>query len=153
MFATFKSYSRYLGVAGTGLALAGVAAMPIPAVAADERAESVKPLPAQASTSGGDRQIVVRDAVTGKLRPADADEAQALQPGSGESRMARPMPLSRYHANGARGARLTDEFMSYSVAVRQADGSMVTQCFESREEADAALKAGAISKTSTAPTE
>ena len=135
------------------LARTSDAAMPIPAVAADERAESVKPLPAQASTSGGDRQIVVRDAVTGKLRPANADEAQALQPGGGESRMTRQMPLSRYHANGARGARLTDEFMNYSVAVRQADGSMVTQCFESREEADAALKAAAISRTSTAPTE
>jgi hypothetical protein len=48
---------------------------------------------------------------------------------------------------------LTDEFMSYSVLVRQPDGKLVEVCFESKEAADEAMKAAPVAKTNTLPTE
>jgi hypothetical protein len=45
-------------------------------------------------------------------------------------RVARAPTLQKYHPNGARGTRLTDEFMSSSVAVRNADGGVNMQCLE-----------------------
>jgi hypothetical protein len=47
---------------------------------------------------------------------------------------------------GAVGARLTGDFMSYSVLVRQADGKLVEQCFDSKEAAEAATKGGMFAK-------
>ena len=69
---------------------------------------------------------VVRDAETGKLRGATPAEAVALKAQSVKA-MARIAPkatLQKFHSSGARGARLTDEFMTTSVAVRNADGSI-----------------------------
>ena len=56
------------------------------------------------------------------------------------------------HARQMRGARLTDEFMSYSVVVRQPDGSLKEFCFVSREAAEAALKSPFVAPQ-TLPTE
>ena len=158
MFATFKSCARSVSVAGTGLALAGFAALPLQALAHDG-AEAAKPAQAQAPVDAN-AQVVVRDAATGQLRAATPEEAQALHSGRAgvatlRKSAAAATPQARFHPSGARGARLTDEFMSYSVVVRQPDGSLATLCFESREEADAALKAAAspVAKTSTLPTE
>ena len=159
MFATFKSCARSVGVAGTGLALVGIAALPLQALAHDGHAEAAKPAQAQAPVDAN-AQIVVRDAATGQLRAATPEEAQALHASrAGVATLRKSAvaatPQARFHPSGARGARLTDEFMSYSVVVRQPDGSLATLCFESREEADAALKAAAspVAKTSTLPTE
>ena len=159
MFATFKSCARSVGVAGTGLALVGIAALPLQALAHDGHAEAAKPAQAQAPVDAN-AQVVVRDAATGLLRAATPEEAQALHASrAGVATLRKSAvaatPQARFHPSGARGARLTDEFMSYSVVVRQPDGSLATLCFESREEADAALKAAAspVAKTSTLPTE
>jgi hypothetical protein len=159
MFATFKSCARSVSVAGTGLALVGIAALPLQALAHDGHAEAAKPARAQAPVDAN-AQVVVRDAATGQLRAATPEEAQALHASrAGVATLRKSAvaatPQARFHPSGARGARLTDEFMSYSVVVRQPDGSLATLCFESREEADAALKAAAspVAKTSTLPTE
>ena len=161
MFATFKSCARSVSVAGTGLALVGIAALPLQALAHDGHAEAAKPAQAQAPAPvDANGQVVVRDAATGQLRAATPEEAQALHASrAGVATLRKSAvaatPQARFHPSGARGARLTDEFMSYSVVVRQPDGSLATLCFESREEADAALKAAAspVAKTSTLPTE
>lgn len=153
MFETLKSCGRTVSAAGSGLALLGIAALPMQALAHGEHADAA-PSASVSATSG---QVVVRDADTGKLRAPTAEEANALS-ASGKSNSRRaatvePTTLSRSHWSGARGARLTDEFMSYSVVVRQADGTLATLCFETREAADAALKAAPAAKTSTLPTE
>jgi hypothetical protein len=72
---------------------------------------------------------VTRDAATGKLRAATAEEHQALAAKKAKFaiRAAAPAPMSKSHSSGARGARLTDEFLTSSVAVRQADGTVVVQ--------------------------
>lgn len=95
--------------------------------------------------SGGDRIVVVRDAETGQLRVATAAELEALGARSlrlNEVRIgAAAAPLQKAHASGARGARLTDEFMSYAVVTRAADGSLVKQCVEGAQNAPAAARA------------
>jgi len=129
----------------SGFALAGAAAMP--ALADTEPATA-------APSSAVSSQIVVRDAATGRLRAPTAEEARELQPRADAVRdAASARTLPRVHASGARGARLSDAFMNYSVMVRQPDGSLVEQCFGSREEAESALKAGGVAKSTTLPTE
>jgi hypothetical protein len=56
-------------------------------------------------------------------------------------------PLEKFHARGARGVRLTDEAISSSVAVRNADGSIGMQCFESHGAATSAVAAGHVHTT------
>jgi len=154
MFETFKSCARSVSAAGTGLALVSLAALPTQAFAHDDHPVTTVSVVEQAPVDASNRQMVVRDAATGQLRAATAAEAQALMPKAGTQRSgARLKTVPRSHASGAIGARLTDEFMSYSVVVRQPDGSLATLCFESREEADAALKAASVVKTTTARTE
>jgi hypothetical protein len=147
MFETLKSGARSLGAAGAGLALVGIAALPVHAQTS---------APAQAPVTSIANQIVVRDSATGELRAATAEEALVMQARSGvavQRKSVAATPLTRVHPSGARGARLTDEFMSYSVVVRQADGTLATLCFESREEAEAALKAAPVPKPSNLATE
>lgn len=133
--------TKFLKAAGLGLALIGAVAMPLHALA-----QSSQAAPASAVEAGSDMTVVI-DAVTGKPRlPTDAERAEfaALKASKARSfRMAPKMPQPKVHASGARGARLTDDFMSTAIAVRQPDGSIAMQCFESKAEADAALKAGA----------
>lgn len=95
----------------------------------------------EAPVQSTDSITVSRDADTGKLRAATADEVTAMK-AAGAARALRVAPkptLQKYHASGARGARLTDEFMSQNVAVRQPDGSMVEQCFDSHDAANNAV--------------
>ncbi len=144
MVRTFKSY-----------ALAGVAALALPAMAQEAPVQAARAEQAQSSVTASSNQIVVRDAGTGQLRAASPEEANTLREQHATGRLLRVAPqstLPRFHASGARGARLTDEFMSYSVVVRQPDGSLKEFCFESREAAEAALKAP-VAAPQTLPTE
>lgn len=99
----------------------------------------------------GDRLVVIRDAETGQLRVPTAAELEAL--GARTNRLAEvrigatAAPLQKAHANGARGARLTDEFMSYAVVTRAADGSLVKQCVEGAHNAPAATRTTSSSQT------
>ena len=103
---------------------------------------------AQANVQSTDSMTVTRDAQTGQLRASTGDEVAALK-AAGAARAMRVSPKAtqqKVHASGARGARLTDEFMSQNVAVRQPDGSMVEQCFDSH---DAASNAVAVAHVHT----
>jgi len=128
---------------GAGLVLAGAAALPAQAGTAD----------AAAPATDSNAQVVVRDAETGKLRAATAEEARTLTSKSDGLRRAPIAPLAKTHASGARGMRLNDAAMSYSVIVRQPDGRLVEQCFDSQEAADAAVKAASVAKSNILPTE
>jgi hypothetical protein len=153
MFSTLKSCARSAGAVGASLALVGIAALPLSAFAAEAAKPTSASMPIE---SGANSQLVVRDADSGLLRAATPEEAQALQSSRGNAvlrRSAAPTTQARFHSSGARGARLTDEFMSYSVLVRQPDGKLLELCFESKEAADEALKAAPIAKTATLPTE
>jgi molybdopterin-guanine dinucleotide biosynthesis protein A len=113
------------------VALLAVAAMPLQASAQDQQVESSSSM------------TVVRDAETGKLRaPTAAEHAALSQAAKAKSLKARASAaaptLQKSHASGARGARLTDDFMSTVVAVRNADGSIGRQCLESHDDAEAA---------------
>jgi hypothetical protein len=131
--------NKLLNAAGIGLALIGAAALPLQAAAHEHQA----PAPSAAVESGSDARVV-RDVVTGILRAPTAEESVVMeQQKAARARNFRAAPqptLQRFHANGARGARLTDEFMSSSIAVIK-DGTLDKQCFDSKEAADAALQA------------
>jgi hypothetical protein len=137
-----QSGQRALRAAGIALALLGFAAQP--AIAQE--------LPAQEIPVGSDQALtVVRDADTGELRAATGAEQAALQAkAAANSRMARSAakPVQqKFHASGARGVRLTDDFISTSVAVRKADGSIEKQCFDSHGAAAGAATAGHVHTT------
>jgi hypothetical protein len=133
-----QSRARKLSAAGLGLALIGFAAMPLQALAEDRQAPA-KP----AAIESSDDITVVRDAETGKLRAATPEEHNALQQLKASrlrnARVAPAVPLQKWHASGARGVRLTDEFISSAVAVRKPDGSVGQECFDSHEAAEAAV--------------
>ena len=108
--------------------------------------------PVDPVTTAGDAQVVVRDAATGRLRAPTAGEFETLHAEGAKLRhVARP-PLEKFHRSGAHGARLTDEFMSYSVMIKQPDGRLVEYCFEGPEAAEAAMAAPAA-PVNTLPTE
>lgn len=131
-----KSFGLSSRVVGIGLALAGVLALGAEA-SAHEQTPPAAPGARVESTSS---MTVVRDAETGRLRAATAAEQQELAQSQGRARsllrMAAPQPLQKFHSGGARGVRLTDEFMSAAVVVRQPDGSLAHQCFDSHDHAD-----------------
>lgn len=81
---------------------------------------------AEPAPQSADAQTVARDASTGRLRAATPEEVQALAASKARAtaRFAAPRTLPKTHATGARGARLTDEFLTSSVAVRQPDGTL-----------------------------
>jgi hypothetical protein len=155
MFATFKTAAR---LAGTSLALAGVVTLPAmaektahqctPAAKAALSASAKTPSTTPVTTANG--MIAVRDAETGELRAPTAEEAAALQAGAstGVKRDASATilatPQSKVHASGARGARLTDEFAAYSVAVKRTDGSVEIEHVEGKANADATVKAAKV---------
>jgi hypothetical protein len=132
----------------TCLRLAGASLVLAAALPALAQTDAIKAAPTAATN-----QVVARDAVTGELRAATADEAKALQ-GKAKSRAVAAQPSLKSHAGGAQGVRLTDEFLNHVVVVRRADGSLVTQEYSSKADAEAAAKSPApAAKPATAPTE
>jgi len=128
-------------------ALVGAAAIPLGAAALETQTASEQ----AASVASADAQVVARDPATGKLRPATAEEVQALHRSRAQLRASGGVTsASHSHWSGARGARLTEEFMNYSVVVRTADGKLVELCVE--DPATLTSKA-APAKSSTLPTE
>lgn len=123
--------------------------------AAAQSAPAATPAADVSANSSGDAQIVVRDGDTGKLRHATSEEAQALHAGRANARAARGgvSPESRSHWSGARGARLTDDFMTYSVIVKRADGKLVELCVEGGETTAKLVTSASQSKPATLPTE
>jgi hypothetical protein len=106
-----KACLRALSAAGIALAAFNAAAQ--------------SALPQNAAVESTDRVTVVRDATTGELRAPTQDEVAALKsPARKSLRVAAPTTLRKSHRSGATGVRLTDEFISSVVAVRQPDGSL-----------------------------
>ncbi|WP_431045772.1 post-PEP-CTERM-1 domain-containing protein [Roseateles sp. L2-2] len=143
------------------LGLAIAAALPL-AAQAHEAAVPASAAPtatsAAAPVASQDSLVVVRDAETGKLRPATAEEHAALQAQvpAAKARVAlRAVAISpqmKVHSSGATGIRATDEMASQSVIVRGPDGKLIEACFASKEEAEAFMKSAAAAK-SALPTE
>ena len=143
MSAFSKTCLHRVGAAGASLLLA--AALPALAqTAAFEAPPQAAPAPIN--------QLVARDAVTGQLRAATPEEAKALQAKEAPRALA-AQPSLKSQARGARGVRLTDDFMTYLVVVRRADGTLDTQEYNSKAEAEAAVKSPAAAKPAAAPTE
>lgn len=142
MHHNIKSGQRALRAAGIALALLGLAGQS--AIAQDTQVHEIP-------VGSSDSLTVVRDAETGELRAATGPEQAALQAkAASKSRAARTAPQTvqqKFHANGARGARLTNEFISSSVAVRLPDGSIEKQCFDSHGAASGAVSTGHVHTT------
>jgi len=138
MFEELKSYQRFCNAALMGLALAGASAVSV-----------------QAHAQQADGMTVVRDATTGELRAPTAQEHAALQQKAqakaAASRVAKQVPLQKYHPNGARGVRVTEEFTSSVVAVRNTDGSIGKQCVEGEGSEHAAHAPASPAAASAAP--
>jgi hypothetical protein len=122
-----KACLRGWKAVGAGFALLSAAALPSHAAAqqANQPANQVATAPADAIT-------VVRDAETGKLRAPTEAELQTLKLAGQASRI-RATPahtMQKFHANGATGVRLTDEFVSTALAVRNSKGGVDMQCLE-----------------------
>jgi len=95
--------------------------------------------------------IAVRDAETGQLRAPTAEEAAALATAGKSAQSARGGSakggtgfLAKRHASGAVGARANDDIASYSVIVRQPDGTTATACVESKSAAEQAVQSGVL---------
>jgi hypothetical protein len=138
--------SHFLKICSAGLLLAAAS---LAAQAADAPAAAPE---ADATTIAPDAQVVVRDSATGHLRaPTEAESATLHAAGTALRHSARA-PQPRSHPSGAKGVRLTEDFMSYSVVIKQPDGRLVEYCFENEEAANAAVTAP-VSAPNTLPTE
>jgi len=147
MFAFMKPFGLGASAVGVGAIFVAAALAPLVAQAQASDAATVAP-------SGGEAQIVVKDADSGQLRAATPEEAQALQGARAQlRRSAAAGNLSKSHWSGAQGARLTDEFLSYSVVVKRADGTLVELCVEGAETTAKAVRSPAPAKSATLPTE
>ena len=141
------------------LGLAIAAALPLAAQAHEAAAAATPDSTAAAPAAAQESLVIVRDADTGKLRPATAEEHAALKalPASGKARVAlRAMaigPQPKRHSSGAVGIRVTDDMASQSVVVRGADGKLIEACFASKEEAENFMKSGATAAKTALPTE
>jgi hypothetical protein len=134
-----KTCLRGWKAVGAGLALLGAAALPSHAAAQQANQPA-----GQAATASSDAITVVRDAETGKLRAPTGQELETLRVAA-QARTVRATPAStqqKFHANGATGVRLTDEFVSTAVAVRNAKGGVDMQCLEAGHSAQGVHSAG-----------
>lgn len=147
MSQSFKAIRRALHAGGICLALLSVVVIPLQALAQDSHNH--------AAVESNDQLTVVRDAETGKLRAPTAQEHSVMQDKAAkhrDARIAAPRMQQKWHHSGAIGTRVTDEFMSTSVAVRKADGSVAQQCFDSQEEAAAAIKSAGMTVSAAVTT-
>jgi hypothetical protein len=145
MFEFLKPLSRGVGALGV---LIGASVLPIASQAGapvDDGASLAAP---------ADSQVVARDVATGKLRPATAEEVQVLRSHRAALRASGSLGTQPHsHRSGAVGARLTEDFMTYSVIVKQADGRLVEICVEGSEAATKAVDSSTTSKSAGLPTE
>jgi hypothetical protein len=150
MTITLKTAARHAGTGLTLVSLACLAALPAMAETGGKPAQA-KPAAgktAAAKPAAAAHSIVVRDAETGALRPATAEEAAALSSPAadggktrgGASGPALGQTQPKSHSSGAVGARLSDEFATYSVATKRADGSVDVEHVEGKKAAQAAVK-------------
>lgn len=143
------------------LGLAIAAALPLAAQAHEAAAPAAAETSAvsTAPVAAPDALVIVRDAESGKLRPATAEEHAALKALAPTARArvalraAAISPQMKVHRSGAVGIRMTDEMVSQSVIVRGADGKLIEACFASKDEAEAFIKSGGTLDKLALPTE
>jgi hypothetical protein len=98
----------------------------------------------QEAQAGQQGMVVVRDAVTGKMRAPTPEELRTLRakaPPSGAALTGAPQPprlLSR--RDGARGVRLGEKSMVYDVVTRGEDGKLSSQCVQGEAAARDAME-------------
>ena len=124
--------------------------------AADAKASANASSAASAAAPTADKLVVTRDKDTGQLRAATPAEVEALKASGGlrrssDSLRVQAAPTLRSHSSGAKGVRLNDQFASYSVAVRQADGSLTQRCVPASEVAAALAARPASAASVSAP--
>jgi hypothetical protein len=95
------------------------------------------------SAAAQEKAQVVRDAETGELRAPTAQEAAALRAAGGPAESRASTAREIRHKNGAVEMRLDESTMMYSVARRQADGSITQACVQGEAKAHAATLAPA----------
>lgn len=96
-------------------------------------------MPHHASAQDQQGMVVARDAQTGQLRAPTPAESRALAPKSTTSMTAPAMPSLVTHPSGARGVRLGERGLVYSVVTRDSDGKLSDQCVHGEGAADKAL--------------
>ncbi|WP_036165848.1 post-PEP-CTERM-1 domain-containing protein [Massilia sp. 9096] len=99
----------------------------------------------QARAADQEGMVVVKDAVTGKMRAPTPEEMRALRaatPGGapdaamGAARPSAAASLSR--SDGARGVRIGESRMVYEVVTRGPDGKLSSQCVQGLDAAERA---------------
>jgi hypothetical protein len=99
-------------------------------------------LPAAAEPDRQQGMVVVRDAQTGQLRNATPAEVKALRAQQSTRGLAAPDAASTItiRGNGTIQKHLGERGMVYSVAKRDADGKLGTECVTGEDAARAALE-------------
>jgi hypothetical protein len=132
---------RRLGRKGAALALLLALGTLVPAVSAEDAkkpAPKKQPAAQSAPATGGMRVFI--DPATGQIRQPEAEDIQSLQPAApAKLKAAAPAaPLSG--PGGAVGMRVGDDQMVYSVATKNADGSISFECHKGPEKARQAVE-------------
>lgn len=127
--------TRFVVVMACALALAVVAA------ATEPKAPGAQPPDTpQATAQAAPRVVIVRDAQTGMLRPATAQEVQTMA-GQIDALLGRGQTATRQVtlADGSKATVLTGNFVHGTVARRNADGTIEIGCFDDPDPAKAFL--------------
>jgi len=119
-------------------AVAAAAALSAVTVSSDQQraASTGKQIGSQPRAAAG--SVVVRDPDTGQFRDATPEELLALQ---GQSIQAAQAPEPIVSATGLAGLNLTDDQMTFTVATRNADGSVSIAHADGKTQADAKVRA------------
>ena len=95
---------------------------------------------------------VVRDAVTGELRAPTHEEFKAMQEeekaakaaaraaGTESAEAAPAAPTRVQRADGSKGMRVGDAFLSFAVVTRKADGTLAMDCVTGADAAEKVVK-------------
>jgi hypothetical protein len=100
----------------------------------------------QARAAGQEGMVVVRDAVTGKMRAPTPEEMRALHAATPAGAPNAAMSAARPSAGasltgrgGAHGVRVGESHMVYEVVTRGPDGKLSSQCVQGADAAERAL--------------
>jgi hypothetical protein len=103
--------------------------------------------PCAAAADGPQSMVVVRDAVTGELRPATPAESRALKARNPSLAPERGIGPLTVREDGSRKVHLGERRQAYSVVTRDAAGKLAMQCMNSEAAADAAVRQSAAATT------
>ena len=122
-----------------GVAISGAASDDVNKNPGKPAATAAKPSTSPQAPAQGIRVFI--DPVTGKIREADPGEIQQLTPAApaATSFRAAPLSLPLRGPGNATGMKLDDSQMVYSVATKNADGSISFECVTGAANADKEL--------------